>query len=89
MYNLVNPALNEPQYTLNKDCSVAVAKTYYWNTRTQEAPKGVKLQLLTKYGVAIYGVLTKETTQEFIAWAPLPRRPDDLQKTTQIRDSAA
>jgi len=61
--------------TLNKDCSVATATDYFWQPMSS-APLGVKLQLLTSLGVAIYGKYSGNP-EGWDGWAPLPkRRPD-------------
>jgi hypothetical protein len=64
-------------HTLNTVDKVAVAKYVYWQRIDHETPRGVKLQLLGKGGVATYGMLQG---RDFFwtHWAPLPRRhPDD------------
>jgi hypothetical protein len=64
-------------HTLNTTDKVAVAKYVYWQRIDHETPRGVKLQLLGKGGVATYGLLQGRDTF-WTHWAPLPRRaPDD------------
>lgn len=52
---------------------VAVAEGFYWTPVGPDTPRGVKLQLLTKGGVAIYGDYV-EKMNFYTHWAPLPRR---------------
>ena len=61
-------------HTINNAGTVAVATDYYWNPVTQATPRGVKLQLLTVGGVAIYGLWMGEATH-YTHWAPLPKKP--------------
>ena len=52
--------------------TTAVDHAYHWQPMTS-CPKGSKVQLLTRYGCAIYGTWTgKETIYD--GWAPLPTR---------------
>lgn len=63
-------------YRLNSTQSVAVDPEYRWNKDMSRCPKGVKVQLLTKYGCAIYGQYTgKEDT--YVKWAPLPTNGEE------------
>lgn len=59
---------------LNSDKTVAVALDYEWQ-RLDSCPRGAKVQLLTKHGIAIYGQF-REGDKDYIGWAPVPRRPD-------------
>lgn len=60
---------------LNRDRTVALDPAYYWRPM-DSAPLGVKIQLLTSLGVAIYGRYAGDPTG-WDGWAPLPkRRPD-------------
>ena len=43
-------------HTLNSDKTVAVSTEVYWIPVNHNTPRGVKLQLLGKGGVATYGV---------------------------------
>ena len=55
--------------------AVAVDRAYYWQPMS-ECPRSVKVQLLGKGGVAIYG--TYNGNDPFWeGWAPLPSRPKD------------
>ena len=60
-------------FKLNTDKSVAVATDYYWEPVDKTTPRGVKLQLLTVGGVAIYGTYNGRE-KFFTHWAPLPKR---------------
>ena len=52
---------------------VAVAEGFYWTPVGPDTPRGVKLQLLTIGGVAMYGEYS-EKNNFCTHWAPLPRR---------------
>lgn len=61
-------------HTINTDKTVAVATDYYWIPVDENTPKHVKLQLLTRGGVAIYGHW--DGNNKFYShWAPLPKIP--------------
>ena len=65
---------NENQsHKINSAGTAAVAESYYWMPCGPDTPIGVKLQLLTKGGVAIYGQY-KMGEKFYTHWAPLPRR---------------
>lgn len=64
--------MSDSAHKLNTSGTVAVATDYYWIPCDERTPRGVKLQLLTKGGVAIYGIYKGE--DDFTDWAPLPRR---------------
>lgn len=52
---------------------VAVDPGYHWHEDMSACPKGVKVQLLTRFGCAHYGIWTgKDHT--VLEWAPLPTR---------------
>lgn len=59
---------------LNADQTVAVDREYEWQPMST-CPRGVKVQLLGKGGVAIYGNYSKDPFWE--GWAPLPCRPKE------------
>jgi hypothetical protein len=66
-------------YKLNSDQTVAVSVPItgqVWIPIGTETPKGVKLQLLGKGGVAVYGVWNGKETF-WTDWAPIPRRRKD------------
>jgi hypothetical protein len=51
----------------------AVDVTYFWQP-ISTCPRGVKVQLLGKGGVAMYGIFTRNDTF-YTHWAPLPKVP--------------
>lgn len=59
------------------DGSVAVDPDYFWQPMGT-CPVGQKVQLLTVHGVAIYGNYSSHQARSYMAWAPLPRKPDWL-----------
>jgi hypothetical protein len=63
---------------LNSDKTVAVSMSWEWQPM-ETCPRGVKVQLLTEHGVAIYGVYRGGPGH--LGWAPVPRRPDWMRKT--------
>ena len=64
---------------LNRDRTVAVDRTYYWQPM-DTCPRGVKVQLLGRGGVAVYGAYTGKD-DFWTHWAPLPTlRPEDKAK---------
>ena len=63
-------------YAINNAGTVAVATDCYWIPIDENTPRGVKLQLLTKGGVAIYGHWDRRETF-YTHWAPLPKKPKD------------
>ena len=67
------PLMVAPYMHLNRDKTVAVATDYFWNDDMTECPRGVKVQLLGKSGVAVYGQWNG-TDDFWVAWAPLPKR---------------
>ena len=62
-------------HTLNTEKSVAVATDYFWQP-IDTCPRGVKVQLLGKGGVATYGIWNGKEPF-YTHWAPLPRRRRD------------
>lgn len=60
-------------YKVNQTHGVAVATDYYWTPIDQDTPRGVKLQLLGKGGVAHYGIWDGKN-KFYTHWAPLPKR---------------
>jgi hypothetical protein len=60
-------------FKLNNTKSVAVASDYFWEPINESTPRGVKIQLLGKGGVASYGTWNGKDTF-YTHWAPLPRR---------------
>lgn len=56
----------------SKDGKVIVDTDYYWQSM-KTCPKSAKVQLLSKYGVAVYGEYHGK--EEFwVGWAPLPKK---------------
>lgn len=53
---------------------VAVDQTYYWQP-IATCPHSVKVQLLSRYGVATYGAYYGKD-DFWIGWAPLPNKPE-------------
>lgn len=68
--------LREPAARLDSTKEAMVDPDYHWR-RIDEAPLGVKVQLLTEGGVAIHGSLTagSRAAGHFRGWTPLPKRP--------------
>ena len=63
-------------FTLNSGKTVAVATDVYWMPVDKDTPRGVKLQLLGKGGVAHY---SKYNGAEFWThWCPLPKKRPSL-----------
>lgn len=63
----------EAGYTVDSSGHAAVDTAYFWQP-IDTCPRGVKVQLLGKGGVAMYGVLSRN--DEFCThWAPLPKVP--------------
>lgn len=58
---------------INSAGTVAVDPTYFWNDNMAQCPRGVKVQLLGKSGVAVYGQWNGADAF-WVAWAPLPKR---------------
>ncbi len=61
-------------HTLNKDNTVAVATDTHWLS-INIAPRGVKVQLLGKGGVATYGTYYGDPF--WTHWCPLPKMPKE------------
>jgi hypothetical protein len=59
-------------HTINSDQTVAVAIDTYW-LPVASCPPGVKVQLLSKGGVAVYGVNNGDSF--WTHWCPLPKKP--------------
>ena len=57
-------------HTINTNKSVAVSTDYFWQP-IATCPRGVKVQLLGAWGVAIYSVYHGD--KFFTQWAPLPK----------------
>lgn len=63
---------------INADRTAAVDQEYFWQAIDGSTPVGVKVQLLTRFGCAIYGILTPNNKSDFAAWAPCPKKPEWL-----------
>jgi len=63
-------------HTINNAKSAAVATDYYWEPVGPSTPRGVKVQLLTQGGVAVYG-LWDGKDKFYSHWAPCPKRRHD------------
>jgi len=61
---------------ISQMAKVAVDQTYFWQPM-ESCPKGVKVQVLPKEGVARYEAVTSKS-QGLLAWAPLPNKPEWL-----------
>ena len=60
-------------HTINSANTVAVATDYFWQPIDTNTPRGVKLQLLGKGGVAVYGTWNGKDPF-YTHWAPVPKR---------------
>lgn len=63
-----------PKYYRPSNSPVAVDQGYYWQ-RMDTCPHSMKVQLLTRGGVAIYGQFHGDDSF-FVGWAPLPNKPE-------------
>lgn len=59
----------------SSDGAAAVALGVYWQPIHTAPTGGEKIQLLSKYGVAVYGSYHGDDHGFWTHWAPLPRRP--------------
>lgn len=59
---------------ISSDGAACVDPDYFWQP-ISTAPHGVKVQLLSRYGVAAYGTITPNTIPVgfWTHWAPLPK----------------
>lgn len=60
------------EYKIGAEGAVAVATDVFWNEDMATCPRGVKVQLLGKGGVAVYA--TYDGWTFWVGWAPVPRR---------------
>lgn len=60
-----------------KDRAVAVDGQYFWRPIDADTPRGVKLQLLGRGGVATYSQYDGKNTF-WRGWAPLPSIPESM-----------
>ena len=56
--------------------TAAVDPAYHWRA-LDTCPKGVKVQLLTKWGCAVYGSWNGRD-QVYTHWAPMPTRTQEV-----------
>ena len=61
---------------LNGDGTVAVDPDYFWRS-IATCPRNVKVQLLGKGGVAVYGTYNGANSF-WVGWAPLPKNRPTL-----------
>ena len=66
----------KPTHTINSTGTVAVSTITYWIPLDDDTPRNVKLQLLTKGGIAMYGNLTGDISF-YTHWCPVPRKRTD------------
>lgn len=60
-------------HKLNSTKTVAVSTETYWLPIDDDTPRSVKLQLLSKGGVAQYGILNGDITF-YTHWSPVPKK---------------
>lgn len=65
------------QHKLSACGTAAVCPSTLWRPITPDTPRGVKLFLLTDWGVAIIGQMP---TKAVIGWHPLPKIPPEIQE---------
>ena len=60
---------------ISGDGAACVDHDYFWRP-IETAPHGVKLQLLSIYGVAAHGLLSPAIIEDgfWVGWTPLPKR---------------
>ena len=60
---------------ISGDGAACVDHDYFWRP-IETAPHGVKLQLLSIYGVASHGLLSPAIIEDgfWVGWTPLPKR---------------
>ena len=66
------------KHKIDSSRTALVDREYHWNTDMSVCPHGLKVQLRTKWNVAIHGQVTSENVSTFTGWTPLPteRKPD-------------
>lgn len=65
---------NARKHRINSGQTAAVSCDYFWSKIDASTPRGVKIQLLGKGGVAIYSHYDGKNPF-FTHWAPLPKIP--------------
>lgn len=68
----IKPGLPATTWAYSRCREVAVDPDYYWQPMTT-CPVNIKVQLLTRGGVAIYGMWNGKS-DFYTDWAPLPKR---------------
>ena len=63
---------------VNNTRTAAVDQTRYWLPVNSDTPRGVKMLLLTRYGVAHIGHYTGQ--YDIVGWAALPKIPEGMIK---------
>jgi hypothetical protein len=73
--NYCKPTELDMSCKISGDGKACVDHDYYWRP-LDTAPHGVKVQLLSIYGVAAHGLLSPAIIEEgfWIGWTPLPKR---------------
>lgn len=66
----------EPQYSLNRDGTVAVSNTVFWSRDMSDAPIQVKVQLYSAGCIASHGAWDGKDPF-YKRWAGMPRVPKD------------
>lgn len=73
LLNLAAAEQEQTNYKINRDKTVAVSNdTFFDEGDMSKCPRGVKVQLLGKGGVATYGEYDGDSF--WIGWCPVPRR---------------
>ena len=68
-----NDRVENMTHTLNAAKTVAVATDVYWIPIDENTPRSVKVQLLGKGGVAVYGNVGSNADEHWTHWCPLPK----------------
>lgn len=63
---------------VNNTRTAAVDQTRYWLPVNSDTPRGVKMLLLTRHGVAHIGHYTGQP--DIVAWEALPKIPEGMIK---------
>ena len=63
---------------VNSTRTAVVDQTRYWLPVNSDTPRGVKMLLLTRYGVAHIGHYTGHI--DIVGWAALPKIPEGMIK---------
>lgn len=60
------------------DNKVAVDRGYHWQPMAT-CPRGLKVQLLTRYGIPVYGH-SNPLDKHFVGWCPLPSMTPEIKE---------